>query len=63
MIKNPHYLMKFQSENGIETVRILTESEFMAMDTSKIFVMYQLRSTLDHCVKVCNDQGWKQTTF
>ena len=40
------YKLKSDETADQEIVRILTESEFEAFDTSKVCVVYQLRSSL-----------------
>lgn len=60
MIKNPYYLLLIVSD-GKEICRILTDEEFQALDTGKIYVKYQLRSTLEHCKRELEQNGWQQT--
>ena len=57
------YKLKSDETADQEIVRILTESEFEAFDTSKISVIYQLRSSLSQ-IKIEMDKfGWKQTNY
>ena len=57
------YKLKSDETEEKEIVRILTESEFEAFDTSKISVIYQLRSSLSQ-IKIEMDKfGWKQTNY
>ena len=57
------YKLKSDETADQEIVRILTESEFSAFDTSKICVLYQLRSSLSQ-IKIEMDKfGWKQTNY
>ena len=57
------YKLKSDETADQEVVRILTESEFNAFDTSKISVIYQLRSSLSQ-IKIEMDKfGWKQTNY
>lgn len=44
-------------------MRILTESEFNAFDTSKICVVYQLRSSLSQIKIEMEKFGWCQTNY
>ena len=50
-------------ETDQEIVRILTKSEFNAFDTSKISVVYQLRSSLSQIKIEMEKFGWKQTNY
>ena len=57
------YQLKSDETADQEIVRILTESEFSAFDTSKICVIYQLRSSLSQ-IKIEMDRfNWKQTNY
>ena len=57
------YKLKSDETEEKEIVRILTESEFEAFDTSKICVIYQLRSSLSQ-IKIEMDKfNWKQTNY
>ena len=57
------YKLKSDETADQEIVRILTESEFEAFDTSTISVIYQLRSSLSQ-IKIEMDKfGWKQTNY
>ena len=57
------YKLKSDEAEEKEIVRILTESEFCAFDTSKLCVLYQLRSSLSQ-IKIEMDKfGWKQTNY
>ena len=57
------YRLKSDETADQEIVRILIESEFSAFDTSKISVIYQLRSSLSQ-IKIEMDKfGWKQTNY
>ena len=57
------YKPKSDETEEKEIVRILTESEFEAFDTSKVCVLYQLRSSLSQ-IKIEMDKfGWKQTNY
>ena len=57
------YKLKSDETEEKEIVRVLTESEFSAFDTSKVCVVYQLRSSLSQ-IKIEMDRfGWKQTNY
>ena len=57
------YKLKSDETEEKEIVRVLTESEFQAFDTSKVSVIYQLRSSLSQ-IKIEMDKfGWKQTNY
>ena len=57
------YKLKADETEEKEIVRVLTESEFQAFDTSKVSVIYQLRSSLSQ-IKIEMDKfGWKQTNY
>ena len=57
------YRLKSDETAEHEIVRILTESEFDAFDTSKVSVLYQLRSSLSQ-IKIEMDKfNWKQTNY
>ena len=57
------YKLKSDETEEKEIVRVLTESEFSAFDTSKVSVIYQLRSSLSQ-IKIEMDKfGWKQTNY
>ena len=57
------YKLKSDETEEKEIVRILTESEFEAFDTSKICVIYQLRSSLSQIKIEMEKFGWKQTNY
>ena len=56
------YRLKSDETADQEIVRILTESEFEAFDTSKVSVVYQLRSSLSQIKIEMEKFGWKQTS-
>ena len=57
------YKLKSDETAESELVRVLTESEFEAFDTSKVCVIYQLRSTLSQIKIEMEKFGWKQTNY
>ena len=57
------YRLKSEETADQEIVRILTESEFSAFDTSKVCVIYQLRSTLSQIKIEMEKFNWKQTNY
>ena len=57
------YKLKSDETADQEIVRILTESEFSAFDTSKISVIYQLRSSLSQIKIEMEKFGWKQINY
>ena len=57
------YKLKSDETEEKEIVRILTESEFSAFDTSKVCVIYQLRSSLSQIKIEMEKFGWKQTNY
>ena len=57
------YQLKSDETAEPEIVRILTESEFEAFDTSKVSVLYQLRSSLSQIKIEMEKFGWKQTNY
>lgn len=57
------YKLKSDETADQEIVRILTESEFSAFDTSKISVLYQLRSSLSQIKIEMEKFGWCQTNY
>ena len=57
------YKLKSDETEEKEIVRILTESEFEAFDTSKVCVIYQLRSSLSQIKIEVDKFGWKQTNY
>ena len=57
------YKLKSDETADQEIVRIFTESEFSAFDTSKICVLYQLRSSLSQIKIEMEKFGWKQTNY
>ena len=57
------YRLKSDETADQEIVRILTESEFEAFDTSKICVLYQLRSSLSQIKIELEKYNWKQTNY
>ncbi len=57
------YRLKSDETADPEIVRILTESEFEAFDTSKISVIYQLRSSLSQIKIEMEKFNWKQTNY
>ena len=57
------YRLKSDETAEPEIVRILTESEFEAFDTSKVCVIYQLRSSLSQIKIEMEKFGWKQTNY
>ena len=57
------YKLKSDETADQEIVRILTESEFNAFDTSKISVIYQLRSSLSQIKIEMEKFGWKQINY
>ena len=57
------YKLKSDETEEKEIVRILTESEFEAFDTSKVSVVYQLRSSLSQIKIEMEKFGWKQTNY
>ena len=57
------YKLKSDETEEKEIVRVLTESEFEAFDTSKVSVIYQLRSSLSQIKIEADKFGWKQTNY
>ncbi|UNY40423.1 hypothetical protein KLEP7_gp81 [Pseudaeromonas phage vB_PpeM_ KLEP7] len=57
------YKLKSDETAEPEIVRILTESEFNAFDTSKVCVIYQLRSSLSQIKIEMEKNNWKQTNY
>ena len=57
------YQLKSDETAEPEIVRILTESEFGAFDTSKVCVIYQLRSSLSQIKIEMEKFGWNQTNY
>ena len=57
------YRLKSDETAEPEIVRILTESEFDAFDTSKVCVLYQLRSSLSQIKIEMEKFNWKQTSY
>ena len=57
------YRLKSDETAEPEIVRILTESEFEAFDTSKVSVVYQLRSSLSQIKIEMEKFGWTQTNY
>ena len=57
------YKLKSDETEEKEIVRVLTESEFSAFDTSKVNVIYQLRSSLSQIKIEMEKFGWKQTNY
>lgn len=57
------YKLKSDETADQEIVRIFTESEFSAFDTSKICVIYQLRSSLSQIKIEMEKFNWKQTNY
>ena len=57
------YQLKSDETTDQEIVRILTESEFGAFDTSKISVVYQLRSSLSQIKIEMEKYNWKPTNY
>ena len=57
------YKLKSDETAEPEIVRILTESEFEAFDTSKVSVVYQLRSSLSQIKIELEKYNWKQTNY
>ena len=57
------YKLKSDETEEKEIVRVLTESEFQAFDTSKVSVIYQLRSNLSQIKIEMEKFGWKQTNY
>ena len=57
------YKLKSDETEEKEIVRILTESEFNAFDTSKISVIYQLRSSLSQIKIEMEKYNWEQTNY
>ena len=57
------YKLKSDETAEPEIVRILTESEFNAFDTSKVCVVYQLRSSLSQIKIEMDKYNWKQTNY
>ena len=57
------YKLKSDETEEKEIVRVLTESEFDAFDTSKICVIYQLRSSLSQIKIEMEKFGWRQTNY
>ena len=57
------YKLKSDETADQEIVRILTESEFSAFDTSKTSVIYQLRSSLSQIKIEMEKFGWKQINY
>lgn len=57
------YKLKSDETEEKEIVRVLTESEFEAFDTSKVSVVYQLRSSLSQIKIEMEKFGWKQTNY
>ena len=57
------YKLKSDETEESEIVRVLTESEFEAFDTSKVCVIYQLRSSLSQIKIEMEKFGWKQTNY
>ena len=57
------YRLKSDETADPEIVRILTESEFNAFDTSKVCVLYQLRSSLSQIKIEMEKFNWKQTNY
>ena len=57
------YRLKSDETAEPEIVRVLTESEFGAFDTSKVSVVYQLRSSLSQIKIELDKYNWKQTNY
>ena len=57
------YKLKSDETADQEIVRILTESEFNAFDTSKVCVIYQLRSSLSQIKIEMGKYNWEQTNY
>ena len=57
------YKLKSDETADQEIVRILTESEFEAFDTSKVSVIYQLRSSLSQIKIELDRYNWTQTNY
>ena len=57
------YRLKSDETADQEIVRVLTESEFNAFDTSKVCVIYQLRSSLSQIKIEMEKFGWTQTNY
>lgn len=57
------YKLKSDETSETEIVRVLTESEFEAFDTSKVCVIYQLRSSLSQIKIEMEKYNWKQTNY
>ena len=57
------YKLKSDETADQEIVRVLTESEFEAFDTSKVCVIYQLRSSLSQIKIELEKYNWKQTNY
>lgn len=57
------YKLKSDETAEPEIVRVLTESEFEAFDTSKVSVVYQLRSSLSQIKIEMEKYNWKQTNY
>ena len=57
------YKLKSDETADQEIVRILTESEFNAFNTSKVSVIYQLRSSLSQIKIEMEKYNWKQTNY
>ena len=57
------YKLKSDETAEPEIVRILTESEFNAFDTSKVSIIYQLRSSLSQIKIEMEKYNWKQTNY
>ena len=57
------YKLKSDETAELEIVRVLTESEFEAFDTSKVCVIYQLRSSLSQIKIEMENYNWKQTNY
>ena len=57
------YKLKSDETAEPEIVRILTESEFEAFDTSKVSVIYQLRSSLSQIKIELDRYNWTQTNY
>ena len=66
-MKEAFYLLVFTPHNKPDSdpvVRIMSESEFTAFDTKKVFVKFQLRNCdVNFLKRTANDQGWTQTNY
>ena len=59
----PDFVSAFPSKSNIEITRIMHHYEYLCFDLGKAHVTYFLKSTLPHCIKVMNENGWQETIY